>query len=229
MFRDRQGFMQGMNMYVPAMQYASSLNANEGNIVTLGRPLAAGGAPVTINMPANISGYYTDPVSGKPLEYTDTPYGRNIVVAVTTAPTGSTSIRVFGEDYLGQPMVEDFAVAGATGKKPFYRILGARGMPGHTTAPAVITVARGANLSLPWKGSLEWAKEAGAFIDLTFAKIVPPDLTDPATATSGDPRGQYIPTAAPDGVKEYIVCIRPDGSINANNNGGLHGIRLYNA
>jgi hypothetical protein len=128
MFRDRQGFMQGMNMYVPAMQYASSLNANEGNIVTLGRPLAAGG-PVTINMPANAPGY----------------------------------------------------------------------------------------------------QEAGAFIDLAFAKIVAPDLTDPATAVSGDPRGQYIPTAAPDGVKEYIICLRPDGGINANNNGGLHGIRQYNA
>ena len=223
MFRDRQGFMQGMNMYVPAMQYASSLNANEGNIVTLGRPLAAGG-PVTINMPANAPGYQPDPIV-----LNDTPYGRNVVVAVTTAPTGSTLIRVFGEDYLGQPMVEDFAVAGATGKKPFYRILGARGMPGHTTAPAVITVARGANLSLPWKGSIEWVKEAGAFIDLAFAKIVAPDLTDPATAVSGDPRGQYIPTAAPDGVKEYIICLRPDGGINANNNGGLHGIRQYNA
>ena len=224
MFRDRQGFMQGMNMYVPAMQYASSLNANEGNIVTLGRPLAAGSNPQTVNMPVNVSGYLPDP-----FVFTDTPYGRNIVVGVTTAPTGSTSIRVFGEDYLGQPMVEDFALAGGTGKKPFYRVLGARGMPGHTTAVAAITVARGANLSLPWKGSIEWAKEAGAFIDLTFAKIIPADLTDPATAASGDPRGQYIPTAAPDGVKEYVICLRPDGGMNANNNGGLHGIRMYNA
>ena len=223
MFRDRQGFMQGMNMYVPAMQYASSLNANEGNIVTLGRPLAAG-SPQAIDIPANASGYL-----GTPIVFTDTPYGRNIVLAVTTALTGSTSVRVFGEDYLGQPMVEDIAVAGGAMKKPFYRILGARGMPGHTTAIAQVTVARGANLSLPWKGSIEWAKEAGAFIDLTFAKIVAPDQTDPATSSSGDPRGQYIPTAAPDGVKEYIVCIRPDGGINANNNGGLHGIRMYNA
>jgi len=223
MFRDRQGFMQGVNMYVPGMQYASSLNANEGNIVSLGRPLAAGGA-ITINIPANGSGY-----ASAPIEFTDTPYGRNVVLAVTTALTGSTSVRIFGEDYLGQPMVEDIVVAGGAMKKPFYRIFGARGMPGHTTAVAAITVARGANLSLPWKGSLEWVKEAGAFIDLAFAKIVAPDLTDPATAASGDPRGQYIPTAAPDGVKEYIVCIRPDTGVNVNNNGGLHGIRQYNA
>ena len=219
MFRDRAGFMQGINCYVPGMQWASSLSANEGNIVSLGRPLAPG-TPVTINIPANGSGYLTDP-----LILSDTPYGRNLVLAVTTALTGSTSVRIFGEDYLGQPMVEDIPVAGGTMKKPFYRVLGARGMPGHTTAVAAITVVRGANLSLPWKGSVEWAKEANVFIDLTFAKIVPPDLTDPATPATGDPRGQYIPTAAPDGIKEYVICIRPDTSVNANNNGGLHGIR----
>jgi hypothetical protein len=78
---------------------------------------------------------------------------------------------------------------------------------------------------LPFKASIEWAKEAGAFIDLTFAKIVAPDLTDPATNLTGDPRGQYIATASFDGVKEFIVNLRPDTSVNANNNGGLHGIR----
>ena len=221
-FRDRQGFMQGINCYVPGMQWASSLSANEGNIVSLGRPLAAG-TPQTINIPANASGYLSDP-----LVLTDTPYGRNLVLAVTTALTGSTSVRIFGEDYLGQPMVEDIVVAGGAMKKPFYRIFGARGMPGHTTAIAAVTVARGANLPLPWKGSIEWAKEAGVFIDLAFAKIVAADLTDPATAATGDTRGQYIPTAAPDGVKEFIVCIRPDTGVNANNNGGLHGIRQFN-
>ncbi len=223
MFKDRQGFMQGVNMYVPGMQYASSLNANEGNIVSLGRPLAAG-TPQAIDIPANAQGYLATP-----LVLTDTPYGRNLVLAVTVALTGSTSVRIFGEDYLGQPMVEDIVVAGGAMKKPFYRILGARGMPGHTTAVAQVTVARGANLSLPWKGSIEWAKEANVFIDLAFAKIVPADLTDPATATTGDPRGQYIPTAAPDGIKEYVICLRPDTAVNANNNGGLHGIRQFNA
>jgi hypothetical protein len=221
MLRDRQNFMQGINTYVPGMQFSTALNTNEGSVFSLGRPLAPG-TPTPIAMPANQSGFLTDP-----LILSDTPYGRNIVVAVTTAPTGSTSIRVFGEDYLGQPMVEDFAVAGATGKKPFYRILGARGMPGHTTAPAAITVVRGANLSLPYKGAIEWAKENNVHIDFAFAKWVAPDQTDPATATSGDPRGQYIPTAAPDGIKEFVISIRADNAVNANNNGGLHGIKAY--
>ena len=222
MLRDRQGFMQGVNMYVPGMQFSTALNSNEGSVFSLGRPLAAG-TPTPINIPANASGYLA-----APLELVDTPYGRNLVLAVTTALTGSTSVRVFGEDYLGQPMVEDIAVAGGAMKKAFYRILGARGMPGHTTAAAVITVARGANLGLPYKGAIEWAKENNVHIDFAFAKWIAPDLTDPATATSGDPRGQYIPTAAPDGVKEFIISIRADSSVNPNNNGGLHGIRQYN-
>lgn len=221
MFRDRQGFMQGVNMYVPSMQFSSAVGANEGNIVSLGRPLAAG-TPSTINIPALAAGYFA-----APLEFTDRPYGCNITLAVTTALTGSTLVRVFGEDYLGQPLSEDFVVAGATGKKPFYRIFGARGAPAHTTAIAAVTVVRGPNLSLPWKGSIEWAKEANVFIDLAFAKIVAPDLTDPATAITGDPRGQYIPTAAFNGVNEFVVALRPDTSMNANNNGGLHGIRQF--
>jgi hypothetical protein len=221
MFKDRQGFMQGINMYVPGMQWSTSLNMNEGSVFSLGRPLAAGG-PQSISIPANASGYLADPIV-----FTDSPYGRNITVAVTLALTGSTLVRVFGEDYLGQPLMEDFVVAGATGKKPFYRILGARGAPGHTTAVATVTVARGPNLGLPFKAAIEWAKEANAHIDFAFAKWVAPDLTDPPTAVSGDPRGQYIPTAAPDGVKEFVVSLRADSSVNANNNGGLHGIRQY--
>jgi hypothetical protein len=223
MFRDRQGFMQGINCYVPGMQWSSSLNVSEGSVFSLGRPLAPGAA-TPISIPANGSGYLTEP-----LVLTDTPYGRNIVLAVTLALTGSTHVRVFGEDYLGQPLMEDFVVAGAIGKKPFYRILGARGMPGHTTAIATCTVVRGANLSLPFKSSIEWAKEAGVFIDFAFAKWVAPDQTDPATALTGDPRGQYIPTAAPDGIKEYIVSLRADTGVNANNNGGLHGIKQFAA
>jgi len=223
MFKDRQGFMQGINMYVPGMQWSTSLNANEGNVFSLGRPLASGGAQ-TINLPANAVGYLADPIV-----FSDTPYGRTVTLAVTVALTGSTSVRIIGEDYLGQPLNEDILVAGGTTKKAFYRILAARGMPGHTTAVAAVTVARGPNLGLPFKGAIEWAKEANAHIDFAFAKWVAPDLTDPATSLSGDPRGQYIPTAAPDGVKEYIVAMRADSSVNANNNGGLHGIRQFAA
>jgi hypothetical protein len=115
------------------------------------------------------------------------------------------------------------------GKKPFYRVLGTRTITPTAGAIGIKIGTAGQNLSLPFKGSIEWAKEAGAFIDLTFAKIVAPDLTDPATALTGDPRGQYIATATFDGVKEFVICLRADTSVNANNNGGLHGIKAFAA
>jgi hypothetical protein len=219
--------MQGVNMYCPAMQWCSSVDVQAGSVISLGKPVAPT-APVNINFAigANIQGF-----PAAPIEFKDTPYGRNIVVGVTTAPTGATAIKVFGEDYLGQPMTEQFVVAGATGKKAFYRVLGAVAV-GTTSAAGVITVTQGALLGLPYRGTVEWAKEGNPPVLLDpagmFAKCVLPDNTDPATATSGDPRGMYTPTGAPDGLKEFIVNMRVDNSLNASNNGGLHGIRQFN-
>lgn len=227
MFQDRRGFLQGVNMYCPAMQWAASVDVQAGNVISLGKPVApVASAPLTIPLGVAQRGWFATPI-----ELKDTPYGRNVVVAVTTAPTGATAIKLFGEDYLGQPMTETFAVAGATGKKAFYRILGAS-VVGTSSADGVITVTHGALLGLPFKGTVEYAKEGNPPVLLDpagmFAKCVAPDVTDPATGVTGDPRGMYTPTGAPDGLKEYIISLRVDSSLNANNNGGLHGIRHYN-
>jgi hypothetical protein len=55
-----------------------------------------------------------------------------------------------------------------------------------------------------------------------------PDLTDPATLASKDPRGIYVPYSAPDGVKEYKVRYIPSSNVNAAGNGGLQGIAHFN-
>jgi hypothetical protein len=227
MFRPAQGGMQGINNYVPAMQWSASVDVQAGSVFSLGKPVApVASAPITIPLGVAQRAFLTTPIV-----LTDTPYGRNIVVAVTTAPTGATALKVFGEDYLGQPITEQFAVAGATGKKAFYRILGAS-VVGTSSADGVITITHGALLGLPFKGTVEYAKEGAPPVLLDpagmFAKCVAPDVTDPATATTGDPRGMYTPTGAPDGLKEYIVVLRVDMSYNASNNGGLHGIRHFN-
>jgi hypothetical protein len=229
MFRDRQGFQQGINMYVPAMQWAASINMNAGSVVSLGRPLVANDAFVIANTPtngaANSSVYFPAPVV-----LSDATYGRPIVL--TTLGAGTATLSVFGEDYLGQPMSENFAPSSVTpvnGKKSFYRVLGVKTITPTGGAVGCKIGTQAALLGLPFKGSIEWAKEAGVLIDFAFANYVAPDLTDPATLTTGDPRGQYKAVATFDGVKEFVISLRADTSINANNNGGLHGIRHFNA
>lgn len=75
------------------------------------------------------------------------------------------------------------------------------------------------------------AAAAGAFGDVVGAEITPtqfslPDLTDPGTVATGDPRGTYEPNMTPNG-SEIVVGLTGDPSINAAGNGGLHGIRHY--
>lgn len=73
------------------------------------------------------------------------------------------------------------------------------------------------------------AAASGAFGDrvgviLTPTQVTLPDTTDPATNTTGDPRGTYEPLLTPNG-SEIIVAMSVDRSFNAAGNGGLHGIR----
>lgn len=61
---------------------------------------------------------------------------------------------------------------------------------------------------------------------LSPTQFVKADTTDAATATTGDPRGSYEPIQVLDG-SEIIVTMIGDNSVNADGNGGLHGIRHF--
>lgn len=65
-------------------------------------------------------------------------------------------------------------------------------------------------------------------VEITPTQFSLPDLTDPATAITLDPRGTYEPLRTLDG-SEIIVSMLGNPSVNASNNGGLHGIRHYYA
>lgn len=66
-------------------------------------------------------------------------------------------------------------------------------------------------------------------LDLVPVHASRADLTDPATASTGDPRGTYHPNTTLDGIIEVIVGMVGDTDVNAAGNGGLHGIRHYYA
>jgi|KBSMisStaDraftv2_1062788.scaffolds.fasta_scaffold231496_3 hypothetical protein len=229
MLQDRQAFALGLNMYVPAMALGTSvINLGPGRF-THGIPATAG--PLATLITAGVGGTLTT------IQYLSTPlkldsrYGRTITVTPSGVPGNANVLDVIGADYLGQPMYERFTGSAAAstalvGLKAFGWVLGTRLI---TLATNTITVAIGSGLSLglPWKGQITTAKEGTTI--MTFAQIntasVAAVLTDPQTATTGDPRGLYTPVTPPNGVLNYETSHIGDPTVNAAGNGGLLGIR----
>jgi hypothetical protein len=340
--RRKQAFFQGVNMYVPAAGYASGVMLGSTSQFSLGSPAAvsanniatAQNAQATVGLRVDLPlGVFT----------CDSVYGRTLRLTPSGNPGNSAAIDVFGEDYLGQPMVERFTGAsGSTailyGRKAFCKVIYTKVV---TAASNAVTwaIGTGFRLGLPYKGDLRWAKENGIFVpiatrdtrftvdrdaaeaiaggnhyvkapfsgfvktlggisagaggatdpvitvnvggaaivgltvtidtsvaanevtdvpttlgynannrfrtgdmiqiigaaaagagpdevylDLTPTQFSVPDLTDPQTTTTGDPRGTYEPNLTPDG-SEIIVSIVGDPSVNASGNGGLYGIK----
>mgnify|MGYP007092448869 CR=1 FL=1 len=61
----------------------------------------------------------------------------------------------------------------------------------------------------------------------TPATVVNADLTDPQTATSGDPRGTFDPASNPNGTSPIKIMGHAYRDLNANGNGGLHGLAHF--
>ncbi len=75
------------------------------------------------------------------------------------------------------------------------------------------------------------ASAGGDHVEVLFTptQFTFPDLTDPATRTTGEPRGSYESNVVLNGSTEIIVALMGDNNVNAAGNGGLHGIRHLGA
>jgi len=177
------------------------------NIAASQTPAAAGNLTLTAGTSAK-SVVRTD---GTTVIQLDTP--RAVSVTQVTAGTGR-NFTVSGYDYYGQAMSEVIAsTAGSTisGNKAFYQISSIAVSGGTTTA---VTVGTTDKLGLPlrvfdagylvrvgWNNTL--ANDAG-----TFAAA---DMTTPATSSTGDVRGTYLPSSATDGKKRLVAVIALPG------------------
>ena len=135
--------------------------------------------------------------------------------ASVTLGSGSPTTRtvtITGYDVYGQAMSEQI-ITGTTpsttvnGKKAFYQVASAT-----ISGSAVVTISLGTSdiLGLPvrvtsgsYLGSVNYA---GAFTTDSGTFTVA-DTTNPATATTGDVRGTYVPSAATNGTNRLVVDI----------------------
>jgi hypothetical protein len=203
-FRNRR-----YNSYVPACGYAADVIHGAAYEVDFLTPVAAS----VVNILAAIATTINVPITVFAGDTADAPFGRNVVLA-----GAGVGARVEGKDYLGQPMAETIAAAG-TGLKAFKWI--DRIIPDATAAS--LSAGWGARLGLPYRMSAvqdEIANGAEAAVGTLYAPV----LTDPQTLVTGDPRGTYTPTTALNGSNRILARFLPYNILNANGNGGLHGI-----
>lgn len=224
--RPRNLFVEGFNYYVPSMQagadmgqlrkqrisFNSPVDVDADGIVALGSN-ATGAPPIT-----TFAATYTRAKMG--------PYGRNLTIVASAA--GTNTVTVYGRDYLGQPMSELFTLNGTTpvvGVKAFAYI--DKVTPNVGTGATTVNLGWGTKFGLPYKLRAVY-REYTDQVPAAVGTLTQPVLTDPQTAITGDPRGLYVPTTTPDGVKVLEVDAELDAELNAAGRGGLHGIAHFN-
>ena len=206
--------------YVPAMAYSADVNYNGGTRVNFGAPAANNATLLATALSVAAAGS-TD-LSGSAVF--PEPYGRVVSVVLSGAGTGNVTVR--GWDYLGQPITEVLALNGAAnvaGKKAF-KSVGSITYP--TVGAVTMNVGTGSALGLPYK-ALRCQFETANGVAAAAGTLLPPVLTDPQTATTGDPRGTYNPTTSPDGSTVITAVFDMANDINAAGNGGLLGIKHF--
>lgn len=228
------------NMYVPRCDLAVDIIFNAPHEVRFG-PMAVASATAILSAQsiatagtATLGGANTlvvdnvDPVNTTSPYPADFPYGpgfgRTLQLVASGASTATVTVK--GKDYWGQPMTEAFTANGATivqGKKAFKYI---DSVTWTATASTTINLGTGAKFGLPYRMDVALSETTDG-VAAAAGTLVTPDLTDPATATTGDPRGLYTPTTTPDGTKFLSAFFYPNRNINTNGNGGLMGLAHF--
>lgn len=216
-------FPRRLSQYVPAMQYSADVHLTGDIRISFGAPVTSGSTGLlqatSVAAAGSIQG------SAMTSSTITEPFGRGLSIVLSGAGTGTVIID--GWDYLGQPVSENFALNGASavnGAKAFKTI---RQVTWPTVGAVNLTIGLGPRLGLPYKCIRVLTEENNSTPVATLGTLNNPDLTVPATATTGDPRGTYTPTTTPNGTAVITATLLPIADVDANNNGGLHGVPHY--
>lgn len=205
-------FPYGVDLHVAGMQYASDVNLEGPLTVELtpnAAPIAADGDLILDAQSIATAGKTSTFLAG----FTNSEaqmgkFGRNVTVVASGAAT--SKVTVYGYDYLGQFMAEEFTLNGTTavaGKKAFRHIYE---VDYAATSGTTIDVGVGIVFGLPYKmlgQGVSYTDKAENANTGTFVAGV-----DTQTMTSGDPRGTWSPhsTNAANGSRQYTLLYRAD-------------------
>lgn len=218
-------FLDGHNYYVPGMQAGGDLGQALNGRISLGKPIVANATGILsaqsiaalVDTTTFATSYAaTDAIMGK--------FGRTLTLVASGAAT--SAVVVYGRDYLGQKVTENFTLNGTTpviGLKAFKYI---DRVTAAITGGTTINLGFGAKLGMPYV-TTAIKREYSDNVVAAAGTLVAPVFTDPQTATTGDPRGTYTPTTTPNGSRLIEIDAEFTNFVNASNNGGLHGIRHF--
>lgn len=213
--REAEFFPDKINLYVPKMHYHSDLDGAGLVRINLGVPVTADPDGILDGVSIATAGtiyassfnaLYSDDNMGK--------FGRNVTVVASGAATSLVHVR--GVDYLGQPMLETLTLNGTNsvvGKKAFKKV---QSVEYAATAATTIDLGWGVALGVPFAAEVH----STTFLDGGTATLTKRVTTDPQTATTGDPRGTYGFSDAPNGTREYEVAYFADRE-------NLYGVSHY--
>lgn len=218
-------FLDGVNNFVPDMQLHSDVsNAGITRPYVLVAPIAVNAVGiVNAQSIATALTALALATTYSPNEATMGPWGRAVSIVLSGA--GTPVIQVRGRDYLGQPMREDITGNGATpvnGKKAFKYIDSV--MAATAVAATTINVGWLDIFGVPFCADALIQENVNDAVTGSAGTFTAAVKTDPATATTGDPRGTYAPNAAnaSNGARTYRLLFHTDKN-------KLHGIRQYYA
>ncbi len=219
-------FPRRINMFVEGMQFADEVNMSGPTRVPFGVPAAASATNIfnaaTISAGATTS---LDATGVANAQVIDAQWGRNIQIAASAA--NATVVQIIGADYLGQNIREDVTLNGAVAvfTKKAFKYVDTVVCP---AAATTISVGWGTALGLPYK-TLRVEYEYANGLVVAAGTLVAAVLTDPQTATTGDPRGTYVPTTALNGVNVISAVFDCNNDVNTLYHGGLHGVKQFAA
>lgn len=223
---------RGINYYTPQCSAVPGIGDDGIGQFSFGTPAAAGASSIlaasAITNAASVKNVASNPTV---FPFTvDATFGRTIRLTGGTAADNAV-ISVRGRDWLGQPVTEAITLSGTSavnGVKAFKVVDSLSIAAGNANASSTVAVGYDAKLGLPYKVSNIIAEYLAEQI-ASAGTLVNAVLTDPQTATTGDPRGVYTPASTLNGSNEVSILGRFSKSVNASNNGGFMGVKHFNS